>query len=459
MDNQNIKYSLLANKNKLLFTKLPNALFSTPQTPPSTPVSETFQIGTCCDTQHTVNSPSPRAQTPVSGSIFSKISNMPIFDPRSWSFFNTNNFFSSSSSSSSFSSQDTVSNVKPKPTLLINKHSVQPPNLGGKLLCPNQIAILDLVTYFDVVNMCVSAQTSPIVKISSSDVCYSESSTSIIHQQQEQEQQEQEAAQRHLKRKKNTRKLRKFIMSKEVSLDCFERKFLHRLMLECFESPFDEDLMDSSNDTNPNAPNVSCTLSTDPIPTRRLEHVQSPIVSADESSSSYQLSLHQMPSTTSLNSTKTLHMNTDDANLPKTSYYDNNASSSAIIQQPDDNCLHVQLVHPAGNVHEMLTNYLSTKIPPTPMASVNSSPQTLVGEEIDDDDDIISSLSFSTGPSPRKQPPCPVLIEHPTATPINKTPAAKSTTSKSTKTQNKSFIKASPLCRQNRNLWRRIAIF
>lgn len=80
-------------------------------------------------------------------------------------------------------------------------------------------AILDLLQYYHVVNMCTSARVSKS-KALLTHITYS---TTTAEQGP------------------STRRIRRFIMDPNVSLLTFDRDFLNNLMLERFESPFNDD--------------------------------------------------------------------------------------------------------------------------------------------------------------------------------------------------------------------------
>lgn len=329
MENSSFKYGLLANNNSLLFTKFPTSLFSsTPLTPPSSPVQSTFSqefsiSKDCgCDPldKDMICTPSVSSATSKSSSSFLSLKSFASSTSKA---FSLSSSFSFSSSTTSFSTSSSIPVTK-------KDAQVKPQNLGGKPLCPTQLAILDLVTYFDVVNMCVSARTSPVITIENSNIKYTDSlepsrmkltsgnpkirknSACSINSDSSQVFSDQSRPKR-----KNIRRIRKFLMSQDVSLACFERKFLQKLMLECFESPFDDEY---------EYPGPQSITPASPI-----------------ASSSY------------FSSTKFDFSNTNINNI-------NTSLSNTTAVSPDmsDSCLHIELIHPVehGNLHAMLTSIL-----------------------------------------------------------------------------------------------------
>lgn len=354
-----VKYGLLANKNSLLFTKLPNSLFSsTPQTPPSSPVEGSFSnaVQCCSSTQHNLSGHSTQEanRKPSTASTISSSSS--FLSLRSW----TSNTTKGSSIFSSFSASTPTVNVVPasctKSKPKTSSFSVKPANLGGNPLCPNQLAILDLVTYYDVVNMCVSARTSPIVKIDHSNVTYTDSlarssfhstkasnrlhaSTSTCAHQQLSSAAEPNAD-AISSRRKNTRRIRKFVMSKDVSLNCFERKFLHKLMLECFESPFDDDF--------------------EYVAPQQSRRASAPSLMTSDSNSN--ITEHSRGSESTHLTSPEISQSISDQGEDKLSI--------------DDACLHVELVHSVdhGNLHALLTNILNSSNAPDSPSSASKQP-------------------------------------------------------------------------------------
>lgn len=368
-DKESVQYGLLANKNSLLFTKLPNSLFMSHTTTPSSSPVDISPLHQTCPCYQDMNQSfdnctvstkfsksnyafKPHTQT-AQDSTLSKSLPQPSQStnkiPPSKSFSSLKGFtsrtaskasslFSSLSGSSSTTSLDSLAPAERRKVA----SKVSPPNLGGKPLCPTQLAILDLVTYFDVVNMCVCAKTSPPIKIEHSDVNYTNSlqqsslaSASCRSSQVPVVPQSISKKQvlAHPYNRKNIRKIRRFIMDKNVSICCFERQFLYKLMLECFENPFED--------------------SNEPLE-----------VVASQSNYTTDLGSHSNASGFSKDISK------DDArpeqlafNVKTQSPFHKSSIENTKMEYNElgDPCLHVELIHPVehGNLYYMLSNILS----------------------------------------------------------------------------------------------------
>lgn len=369
-DTEPVQYGLLANKNSLLFTKLPNSLFmSHTMTPSSSPVDASPLHQTCpcyqdmnqsfenctVSTKFFKNNYAFKSHTPpTQNSTLSKSLPQPSQStntiPPSKSFSSlkgitsrtaskASSLFSLLSGSSSTTSLDSL--IPAERRKVASK--VSPPNLGGKPLCPTQLAILDLVTYFDVVNMCVCAKTSPPIKIEHSDVNYTNSlqqsslasanwRSSQVSVMPQSVSKKQPVA--HPYNRKDIRKIRRFIMDKNVSICCFERQFLYKLMLECFENPFED-----SHEPLEIVASQSNYTTTD-LRSLPIESGFSKDISKNDASPE-QLAF----------------------NVKAQSPFHKSSIESTKLEYNElgDPCLHVELIHPVehGNLYYMLSNILS----------------------------------------------------------------------------------------------------
>lgn len=143
-----------------------------------------------------------------------------------------------------------VSPNKPKPSKL------HPSSLCDVCYSEDQVAVLDLIQYYHVVNMCTNARVcASSTAVLSTNISYCDAAA--VHDQRvpprpipvprpatrgstaykTQSRQEHPSQTAHI----SARRIRKFIMRKDISLVSFDRDFLHALMLEKFESPFSDD--------------------------------------------------------------------------------------------------------------------------------------------------------------------------------------------------------------------------
>lgn len=155
-----------------------------------------------------------------------------------------------------------------------------PSKLNPTCLCavnysPTTAAILDLIQYYHLVNMCLSASVCKSEAAVDADIVYTEGKAFVsransgggnrteveLKDSQPRPEPKLNISAQNLQPRltkgritcntkatssptiitTSSRKIRKYIMSPEISLGTFDREFLHQLMLQKFESPFEDD--------------------------------------------------------------------------------------------------------------------------------------------------------------------------------------------------------------------------
>lgn len=149
---------------------------------------------------------------------------------------------------------------KPSTASLAAVSKLHPQSLSPVSYCETDAAILDLIQYYHLVNMCISARVSKSHALSTninytdSHLCTSpkSSQTGAAAAQTTSLSPATEASSLTSPRKKSLspRKIRKFIMRPEISLLSFDREFLNQLMLQNFESPFDDQVSSGGSHCN-----------------------------------------------------------------------------------------------------------------------------------------------------------------------------------------------------------------
>ena len=147
----------------------------------------------------------------------------------------------------------------PTPTAIANplsllkcEESSAPRTCDDPAPSPSSTAILDLLQYYHIVNMCTSA------RVSKSE----EHMTDIMYSQCQKPQEKSTATGKQGKRKgPSPHRIRRVIMNPKVSLASFDREFLNQLMLQNFESPFEnETCKDSYYPPHTNNGRINCNM-------------------------------------------------------------------------------------------------------------------------------------------------------------------------------------------------------
>lgn len=160
-------------------------------------------------------------------------------------------------------SKPTTSSSSPSITTK-SKAKLNPTSLCDEPYSTTDAAILDLIQYYHLVNMCVSARVAksealmtditysaapPAVQAVVAQPMVAETSTSSIVTTKPVPVQTAIPPRREHRdssKQPSPRRIRRYLMRTDISLACFERSFLNELMLQHFESPFEDQPSSSS---------------------------------------------------------------------------------------------------------------------------------------------------------------------------------------------------------------------
>lgn len=437
-----VQYGLLANKNSLLFTRLPNSLFSLHTLDFENPESRSKITGSQISSvsshisEGQYGSQKCQCSTPNSTKTVSSsksFSSLKGFASRTTSKAST--IFSSLSFSSSTSSLKTSISQTPKETAFAEanpRKTISSDFESRNSPCTTQLAILDLVTYFDLVNMYVCAKVSPPIKFEQSDVTYTTSlEPSVLSKKSKHDDSDSRRSSccssepcpisksengntartpQSIRKLKQARKIRKFMMSEDVLLTCFERKFLHKIILEYFENPFDDgyehpvsDKTEPSSEIAANTAELSLPPLISLLSSNTAQSGSTPVLKMEKNNSGFENSeipkqsaqsenpnlsinsftkptvqkgrtailLNQQKIGQSKNtienslsnySTNATSTSTNTSTTNKSARHNNtyNSCANSIVPTLGDSCLHVELVHPVehGNLHFILASIL-----------------------------------------------------------------------------------------------------